>query len=201
MMTERIGVIAPVGPPIWNREPPKIEIAAPAMIAVYSPRSGETPLAMANAMASGNATIPTITPASTSCRNRCALYPAMRPRNAKFTPVCGCSHSAGQRKSKQWPVLRLDHSEIGDREEFRRCGERLRIGRGDQGRGIRTPTKRRNPAVVRDRPSWTGPSVPISSLLADVISALAIAPPGQEGWLRHKQKVPKVPYGRRRGGG
>ena len=33
------------------------------MIAVYRPRSGVTPLAMANAIASGSATTPTITPA------------------------------------------------------------------------------------------------------------------------------------------
>jgi hypothetical protein len=36
------------------------------MIAVYRPRSGVTPLAIANAIASGSATTPTITPAVTS---------------------------------------------------------------------------------------------------------------------------------------
>jgi hypothetical protein len=40
------------------------------MMAVHRPRSGVTPLAMAKAMASGSATMPTMTPAvrsATSC--------------------------------------------------------------------------------------------------------------------------------------
>ena len=39
------------------------------MTAVYRPRSGVTPLAMAKAMASGSATMPTMTPAPTSAAN------------------------------------------------------------------------------------------------------------------------------------
>jgi len=54
---------APVGPAIWMRDPPNSDTAMPAMIAVYSPCSGLTPDAMANAIASGSATTPTITPA------------------------------------------------------------------------------------------------------------------------------------------
>jgi hypothetical protein len=48
----------------------------PAMIAVKSPRSGLTPLAIANAMASGSATIPTMIPALRSARNCSRVYPA-----------------------------------------------------------------------------------------------------------------------------
>lgn len=39
------------------------------MMAVYSPRSGVRPLAIANAMASGSATMPTMTPAVRSRAN------------------------------------------------------------------------------------------------------------------------------------
>jgi len=48
----------------------------PATIAVNSPRSGPTPLAIAKAMASGSATIPTMTPAIRSARNCSRVYPA-----------------------------------------------------------------------------------------------------------------------------
>ena len=65
MMTTK----APVGPPIWTREPPKAEMMKPATIAVYRPRSGVTPLAMAKAIASGRATMPTMTPACRSATN------------------------------------------------------------------------------------------------------------------------------------
>ena len=57
---------APVGPPICTREPPSSEIRNPATMAVKSPRSGLRPLAIAKAMASGSATMPTMTPAITS---------------------------------------------------------------------------------------------------------------------------------------
>jgi len=60
---------APVGPPIWTRLPPSPEMTAPAMMAVTSPLSGETPEAMAKAMARGKATIPAIIPAMPSARN------------------------------------------------------------------------------------------------------------------------------------
>ena len=39
---------APVGPPICTRDPPSAEMMKPATIAVHSPRSGVTPLAMAS---------------------------------------------------------------------------------------------------------------------------------------------------------
>ena len=61
---------APVGPPICTLLPPKNEMMNPAITAVIIPFSGETPDAMANAMASGNATIPTIAPAIRSDTNK-----------------------------------------------------------------------------------------------------------------------------------
>ena len=54
---------APVGPPIWTREPPSAEIRKPAATAVYTPACGGIPDEMANAIASGSATRPTVTPA------------------------------------------------------------------------------------------------------------------------------------------
>src|SRR5665213_997681 len=65
---------APVGPPNCTREPPSAEIMNPATIAVHNPRPGVTPLAIANAIASGNATTPTITPAVRSPRNCSRSY-------------------------------------------------------------------------------------------------------------------------------
>jgi hypothetical protein len=60
---------APVGPVTENLVPPSSEARNPAMTAVKMPACGVTPLAMANAIASGSATIPTVNPARTSCRN------------------------------------------------------------------------------------------------------------------------------------
>ena len=60
---------APVGPPICTLEPPNSEMKKPATTAVTSPLSGEAPEATAIAMARGNATIATVTPATTSERN------------------------------------------------------------------------------------------------------------------------------------
>ena len=60
----RITMKAPVGPAICRRLPPKMDTAAPATIAVYSPCSGLTPEAIANAMAKGSATTPTMIPAT-----------------------------------------------------------------------------------------------------------------------------------------
>ncbi|CCZ15563.1 unknown [Prevotella sp. CAG:487] len=57
---------APVGPPICTLLPPAIEMMKPATMAVMMPFSGVTPEAMPKAMASGRATMPTITPAMTS---------------------------------------------------------------------------------------------------------------------------------------
>ncbi len=62
---------APAGPPICTFEPPSIEISSPATIAVMMPCSGLTPEAMANAMARGSATTPTVSPAATSPAKRC----------------------------------------------------------------------------------------------------------------------------------
>ena len=61
-----IGMKAPVGPPIWTREPPKAEIIKPATMAVQMPAVGDIPEAMAKAMASGRASTPTVRPADTS---------------------------------------------------------------------------------------------------------------------------------------
>ncbi len=62
---------APAGPPICTAEPPRAAIRKPAMIAVHSPASGFSPEAMAKAIASGSATIPTVTPAPRSLKKRC----------------------------------------------------------------------------------------------------------------------------------
>ena len=59
---------APAGPPIWKRLPPSSETMKPPTIAVYSPRSGVTPEAMAMAIESGSATIATVRPAMASAR-------------------------------------------------------------------------------------------------------------------------------------
>ena len=59
----------PSGPPIWTRLPPRNEMRKPATAAVTRPRSGGTPEAIAKAIASGMATIPTTTPAWRSARN------------------------------------------------------------------------------------------------------------------------------------
>ena len=61
---------APAGPPICVLAPPRAEMRKPAMMAVHSPASGLRPLAIANAMASGSATMPTVTPAPTSASQR-----------------------------------------------------------------------------------------------------------------------------------
>jgi hypothetical protein len=60
---------APAGPPIWNRLPPRREIKKPPTIAVYNPRSGVAPDAIAMAIDSGSATMATVTPAATSARS------------------------------------------------------------------------------------------------------------------------------------
>ena len=57
---------APVGPPICTELPPSAETVKPPKTAVISPTSGETPLAIAKAIAIGSATIPTISPARRS---------------------------------------------------------------------------------------------------------------------------------------
>ena len=74
-MAYTITTNAPVGPPICTREPPRAEITKPATIAVNRPRSGLTPLAIANAIASGSATMPTMTPADRSVTSCPRLYP------------------------------------------------------------------------------------------------------------------------------
>ncbi len=65
-----ITIKAPVGPPICTELPPKKDTINPPIIAVINPFSGVTPLAIPNAMASGKATIPTITPAIKSLMKR-----------------------------------------------------------------------------------------------------------------------------------
>jgi hypothetical protein len=51
-------------------EPPSALIRKPATMAVMMPCSGLTPDAMANAIASGSATMPTEMPAPMSCTRR-----------------------------------------------------------------------------------------------------------------------------------
>jgi len=60
---------APVGPPIWTREPPSSDMNSPATTAVTRPRSGEAPEATPSAIASGKATIATVRPAMASLRS------------------------------------------------------------------------------------------------------------------------------------
>ena len=57
---------APAGPPICTFEPPRAEIRKPATMAVIRPCSGLRPEAIAKAIASGSATMPTVMPAPTS---------------------------------------------------------------------------------------------------------------------------------------
>jgi hypothetical protein len=64
---------APVGPPIWKRLPENAEMRNPATTAVYNPCSGRTPEAIANASEMGSATIPTMIPATRSCRKSMRL--------------------------------------------------------------------------------------------------------------------------------
>ena len=59
---------AAVGPPICTRDPPSAEIRKPAMMAVEMPLSGVVPLAIASAIASGRATMATVSPATASAR-------------------------------------------------------------------------------------------------------------------------------------
>ncbi|MNT86446.1 hypothetical protein D3C72_2267400 [compost metagenome] len=59
---------APVGPLTEVLLPPSSEVRKPAMTAVKMPACGGTPLAMANAIASGSATMPTVMPAIRSWR-------------------------------------------------------------------------------------------------------------------------------------
>ena len=60
---------APAGPPIWKRLPPSSDTRKPPTIAVKSPRSGDTPEAMAIAIDSGSATMATVRPAIMSARS------------------------------------------------------------------------------------------------------------------------------------
>ena len=59
---------APVGPPMATLVPPSAEMIKPAMTAVKMPASGLTPEAIANAIASGSATMPTVNPAKRSAK-------------------------------------------------------------------------------------------------------------------------------------
>ena len=68
---------APVGPPIWNLLPPSRDIINPATTAVTRPVEGVIalhPHAMAKAMASGNATTPTVRPDVRSAKKVLRLY-------------------------------------------------------------------------------------------------------------------------------
>ena len=77
---------APVGPPICTLLPPKTEIMNPAITAVIIPFSGETPDAMAKAIAKGNATIPTIMPAIASALKFSLLYSRKDVQNTGVYP-------------------------------------------------------------------------------------------------------------------
>src|SRR5690606_14647303 len=78
-MTLKITITkAPVGPPTCTREPPSAAIRNPATTAVIRPLSGEAPLAMPSAMASGKATMATVSPASASARKSARPYPSRK---------------------------------------------------------------------------------------------------------------------------
>ena len=64
-------VIAPVGPDTCTFEPPKTAATTPATIAVIKPAVAPRPLVIPKASASGSATTPTVTPATTSPRHVC----------------------------------------------------------------------------------------------------------------------------------
>src|SRR6202165_3026353 len=93
---------APVGPPICVEDPPNAEITKPAMIAQYSPAWGGTAEAMANAIASGNATSPTVTPARASVANFLRLYPlSKRIDLGSHSFICRSQHSSLWRLHRQ----------------------------------------------------------------------------------------------------
>ena len=71
MMPATTTTKAPVGPPICVFEPPSAEIKKPVTIAQYKSAWGGTPDAIANAIARGSATRPTVTPAIKSHTNLC----------------------------------------------------------------------------------------------------------------------------------
>src|SRR5262245_35501788 len=85
---------APVGPEICTRVPPRSEVASPATIAVYRPCSGFAPEAMANAIASGSATMPTITPATTLGQSWARLKRPARWASRKAIIRIGCTDRA-----------------------------------------------------------------------------------------------------------
>src|SRR5207244_909263 len=74
-MPARMGTNAPVGPPICTLLPPSAAMIAPAMIAVHRPCAGVTPEAMPKPIASGSATMPTVTPAAKSEKKFRRLLP------------------------------------------------------------------------------------------------------------------------------
>ncbi len=61
----------PGGPANAHRKPPNAEMMKPPMTAVKMPAWGVAPEAMAKAIASGRATIPTVNPAMTSAAKSC----------------------------------------------------------------------------------------------------------------------------------
>src|ERR1700722_15958009 len=91
VMMESTATNAPVGPEIWARVPPNIDVRSAATMAVYNPCSGRAPEAMANAMASGKATMPTTKPATTLLgfweRDH---KPAAFPSSSAIMPAIAC---------------------------------------------------------------------------------------------------------------
>jgi len=65
---DKITTKAAVGPDTLAREPPNNAVSPPATIAVYRPCCGGAPQAIARAIESGKATIPTTSPAAMSAR-------------------------------------------------------------------------------------------------------------------------------------
>src|ERR1035437_9944219 len=122
---------APVGPPIWTRDPLNAATMPPPIIAVKSPCSGFTPDAMANAIESGNATVMTVRPAIKSCRKRSLLYPAYGARNLSHIEVTLFIAKENLHRLKSWvgfatPAPRTEPGALSKRPEHDRVQKKLR---------------------------------------------------------------------------
>src|SRR5690606_41675558 len=75
------------GPEMLKRAPPVSAITKPAIAAVYNPYCGGTPLAMARAIASGIAIMPTVRPANRSLRNLRPVYGSLKQLSRTACPI------------------------------------------------------------------------------------------------------------------
>src|SRR5271170_6885083 len=105
---------APVGPPIWTRDPPRAEIKKPAMTAVKMPACGAAPEAIPKAMASGSATIPTVIPAAKSEKNFRLLYSFKQSISLGRKWIFQIMHGLARHHPHQNHVVAPCESSIGD---------------------------------------------------------------------------------------